>query len=256
MELAATFILSLLGGYLFASSCRLTAFSTHRSEGHHLHFRAALWGVVYFAVAFVLRMVALDRWPWYATLDNVVVQYILPALKQPSDPRQVELVITAAYSLILGPAFGGLFNLVTPKDWSLRRALSGMDSILYGAQQNDMPVCVTLDSGKVYVGLVKRITDPDRSPPSITLFPMFSGRRDAQGRLELTTDYEKVYRTLESDKEKPKQYKLPNPWEQVFLVVIRVASIISVTMFSPKILEEFNPDWRKSLKKNKKALLR
>lgn len=48
MELAAVFGLSLLGGYFFAAWWRLTSYATRRYEGHHLYFRAALCGVVFF----------------------------------------------------------------------------------------------------------------------------------------------------------------------------------------------------------------
>jgi hypothetical protein len=247
MELAAAFILAILGGYAFACIWRLTAFRTQRSEGHHLHFRAAIWGAVWFVAAFVIRIYAQRWWPWYREFETTLSAYIEPALKKPSHPRQVELVITAGYSLIVGPIFGALFNLFTPKAWSLQLSFSRLDKLLYQAQQSDMPVCVTLDTGKVYIGLVVSITDPDRHPPSITLFPMFSGTRDDLGRLVLTTDYEAVYRAFEVDQNKPRQFQLPDPWEQVFLVVIRAASIVTTTMFSPKILEEFNPNWRANI---------
>jgi len=42
-------------GYFFASYWRLAALSTKREEGHHLYFRAALFGVVLFLLALLLR---------------------------------------------------------------------------------------------------------------------------------------------------------------------------------------------------------
>ena len=250
MELATALALSLFGGYWFAVTWQFLSFSTRRSDGHHLHFRAALWGVVLFAIAFVLRIWARQKFPWFAEFDKVMVDYIKPLLAKDANARQAELMLVAAYSMALGPLFGGFLNVFTSKKWTLERSLSGMDATLYSAQQIDMPVCVTLTSGKVYVGLVERITDPDRSPMTISLFPMYSGHRDDQGRLELTTDYEKVYRALDEEK-KAEKLQLPEPWEQVFTMVIRAESIISATMFSPPILEEFNPDWRQGLIKKK-----
>lgn len=247
MELAAVFVLSILGGYAFASHWRLIAFRTRRTEGHHLHFRVAFYGAVFFTAALLIRVWLLATFPAYNSLESAVAEYIAPALKSPSNPRQVELVITAGYSLALGPLLAVILNLFTPKHWSLRLSFSALDDLLYRAQQADMPVCITLDTGKVYVGLVVSITDPDRQPASITLFPMFSGSRDDQGRLQLTTDYERVYKTLNSEPKKLGQLGLLDAWEENFEVVLRAASIVTATMFSPSLYAEFNPGWRKSI---------
>jgi hypothetical protein len=56
VDLTAVFLLSLLGGYCFAYVWRVTAFTTRRIEGHHLYFRAALWGTMFFAIALALRL--------------------------------------------------------------------------------------------------------------------------------------------------------------------------------------------------------
>jgi hypothetical protein len=72
MDVAAVFALSLLGGYFFASYWRLTAFSTKREEGHHLYFRAALFGVVLFLLALFLRFSLIFFSSVYARWDESV----------------------------------------------------------------------------------------------------------------------------------------------------------------------------------------
>jgi hypothetical protein len=248
MELAAVFLLPLLGGYVFASLWRLTSYATRRVEGHHLYFSAAFYGAVFFIAALLVRVIFLARWDGYSELEAALSTYIAPAMKDPSNGRQVEFVITAGYSLLLAPLFAALLNIFTPKRWSLRRNLSALDGLLSRAQYAEMPVSVTLNTGKVYIGLVVEITDPDRPPPAIILFPMLSGHRDADGRLKITTDYANVYSALEANKEKVAKLLLPAVWEPNFEVVVRADQIVSANMFSPGVYSEFNPGWRDSIR--------
>jgi hypothetical protein len=69
VDLAAVFLLSLLGGYSFAYVWRVTAFTTIRIEGHHLYFRAALWGTLFFAIALALRLTLLRNFPRYQSFE-------------------------------------------------------------------------------------------------------------------------------------------------------------------------------------------
>jgi hypothetical protein len=247
MELAATLVLSVVGGYAFASHWRFTAFATRRTEGHHLYFRAAFYGTVFFISALLIRLWLLATFPYYDQLESELGTYIAPALKEPRNSRQVELVITAVFSLFLGPLFAVVLNILSPRDWGLRRSFSALDALMFRAQRADMPVCITLNTGKAYIGLVVRITDPDHPPPSITMLPMFSGFRNDQGRLKLTTDYAAVYKELAREPEKIKDLKLPSVLREVFEMIIRADTIVSATMFSPAIYAKFNPDWRESI---------
>ena len=179
MDLAAVFALSLLGGYYFALRWRLMAYATRRVEGHHLYFRAALSGVVLFLIALGLRQVLLAKLPAYPALDRELVHYVEPALKLEDgvsvsvQTRRAEWVVTALYSLALGwLVLPGLLNRVTPKLWAARRSVGALDRLLLQAQQRDMPVAVTLTTGKVYIGQVASITDPDVEPKAIVMAPM------------------------------------------------------------------------------------
>ncbi len=192
----------------------------------------------------------LASWPAYDFLETALANYIAPAMKPPTSTRQAELVITAGYSMFLGPAFAVLLNLFTPKRSTLQRNLGSLDELLSRAQYEEMPVSVTLTSNKVYIGLVKRITDPEHPPVTIKLFPMLSGYRDAEGRLSITTDYQPIYSTLDSSPAERELLGLPNEeWETRFEIVLRADAILSATMFSPSVYAKFNPNWRETLGK-------
>lgn len=245
MDLAAVFLLSLLGGYFFAYWWRLTAYSTRRVEGHHLYFRAAFCGIILFGLALLLRSLLLlnER---YSHFDAVLIRYVLPVLKDDSStPHPLELahraewVVTALYSLIIGPLCACLLNVVTPRQWAARRSVGPLDRLLLRTQEERAPALLTLNTGKVYIGLVQSITDPEFEPPVITILPMFSGFRDDLGRMVLTTDYEAVYASLMGSAR-----TVPNLTQ--FYLVVRADSV-SANQFSPALYAKFHPGWRQKI---------
>jgi len=81
MDLAAAFLLSLLGGYCFVYVWRGTRFTTRRIDGHHLYFRAALCGAVLFSIALAVRIELVGHSPAYRSFDSTLFEYIRPVLK-------------------------------------------------------------------------------------------------------------------------------------------------------------------------------
>jgi hypothetical protein len=257
VDLAAVFLLSLLGGYYFFYFWRLTAFGTRRSEGRHLYFRAALGGIVFFGVALAIRTVLLNNSSAYAALDLGLVEYVKPVLKT-EDPvgtsleaaraeqtRRAEWVVTAGYSLLVGILAAGVLNLFTSRSKALQRSLGPLDRLLFEAQLADLPVNVTLKNGKTYIGLVQATPDPGSSPNAVSLLPMFSGSRDANGRMVLTTDYETLYQRLVLGR--AVELGLPDDWFSHFRLMIPAESILTASLFSPAIYAEFNPLWRERI---------
>lgn len=256
MDLAAVFLLSLLGGYNFASVWRVTAFRTRRMEGHHLYFRAAFCGAILFAFALGVRWSLGHIWPAYSTFEAEVVGYIRPLLKEEvgvkldEQTRRAEWVVTAVYSLVLGILSGGFMNIFTPRRWALERSVSAFDGLLLRAQAEDLPVSLTLSTGKVYIGIVVSTPDPTREPVVVSLVPMFSGFRDAEGHMTLTTDYETVYSNLRLGR--ATQLGLPANWMSQFQLTIRADEIVTATVFSPAVYADFNPDWKQRIAQRNK----
>ena len=140
-------------------------------------------------LSFALR-IALQRWMLgYVGAEQKLAEYVRPALKVKTGEtaaatlRRAQWLITSGYSLALGPLLAGVLNVFTSQKWALERSLGALDRFLNLAQKQAMPVSVTLDTGKIYVGLVASITDPDTTPALVTLLPMFSGYRDPRGQI-------------------------------------------------------------------------
>jgi len=251
MDLAAVSVLVVLGGYCFSYLWRATRFTTRRAEGHHLYFRAALFGSFLFVLALELRSLLMALLPGYHGLDSALVEYVSPVLKfesglgQLSRERRAEWIVTAVYSLLLGTIFGSLGNWVAPRAWAASRGLSYLDQLLWKSCQEQTWVCLTLQSGKVYVGMVSKLPNPTLEPVAIAFLPMFSGNRDSAGNLTLTTDYEVVYSMLEAGR--ANQIGLPSDWKSEFELQIRADEIVSAAKFSLSIYAEFNREWRQQI---------
>jgi hypothetical protein len=251
VDLAAAFLLALLGGYCFAYLWRAISFATRRAEGHHLYFRAAICGTIIFSLTLVLRAALIYCSPAYLKLDSTLVEYVRPALKlEPGlltaeRTRRAEWVVTAVYSLLLGIVCGIAANVFTPRWRAWTRGVGDFDRSLLDAYGSGIPLLLTLNTSKVYIGLIVRAPNPVREPTAITILPMFSGSRDTDGRLNLTTDYETVYARLRHGR--AAQLGLPADWTSQFKLTIRADEIVTVAPFSPGIHTEFNPDWRHPL---------
>jgi hypothetical protein len=248
MDLATILVLALFGGYAFYTRWRVTAYHAKRAEGQHLYLQAAHYGARLFIGAFVAHIVAMVYWQRYADTVGAVAMGAADALLSASHGvLQEHLVVAAAYASLLGGPLAGVLNLIQSRERALQQGLNALDAQLRRAQLADMPVSLTLTNGKVYIGLVVKITDPDRPPASIVLFPMLSGHRGGDGRLRITTDYEKVYDPLDRTPGKPEALGLPTVWESNFYLVLRADQIVTASMFSPAVFSEFNPGWRESI---------
>jgi hypothetical protein len=251
MDLAAAFLLSLLGGYCFAYVWRGTRFTTRRVDGHHLYFRAALCGALLFSIALALRIVLVGHFPAYRNFDSALVEYVRPVLKVesglalPELTRRVEWVVTAIYSLLLGTVCGHVSNVFTPRGWAEHRSIGALYRFLLQARQESLPVSLTLNTSKVYIGLVVAAPDPVREPVVVPLLPILSGHRDPEGRLNLTTDYVAVYSALKHGR--AMQLGLRADWLSQFALVIRADEIVTAALFSPAIYAELNPDWKQRI---------
>jgi hypothetical protein len=204
-------------------------------------------------LALLLRYCLISFLPAYARWDAKIASYALPVLKEengipPTEAmRRAEWVITAAYSLALAPLCAWLLNVcqLPSRAKALRRTVSGLDKLLLQAQQLESPIAFTLQSGKIYVGMVVDAIDPSQDADVVTILPILSGLRDELGQMKLTTDYEHVYSALRAGL--APALGLSSDWLERFRLAIRIDSITSAALFSPAVYAEFNPNWRQQL---------
>ncbi len=231
MDIALLF-LPLIGGYVFARICNATRFSCAREEGQRLYFRAGFYAAFLFITAVLLRLLLIIRSNSYREFENLLQEIVSPFLESKGHEYQLPLTLVCLYAMALGPLLAVLANFLhlmyrlmvlsvdallnrfwREKPFSLPKALrrtitpfqqmalsaSPMDAMLQRSIQSELPIAVTMDSRKVYVGYVLETPDPERDTKAIRLLPLASGYREKDNlKIEFTTDYNWIYETWAS----------------------------------------------------------
>lgn len=205
MDTALILLLPLVGGYIFASRWLITSYSVAREDGHRLYFRAAFYGAFTFAVALLLRFILLGYSESYVDVELSITSYLRHFLKTPTDSGQVDTLLISIYALIVGSALWVPLNQIFFRPLSIRRLIlnwavedDDFEKLIQSAAQRSMPVCVTMDNRKVYVGFVSVTMNPKRERKALTILPLMSGSRDSEsGKIVFTTFYNKIYDELD-----------------------------------------------------------
>ncbi|MGE3595792.1 MAG: hypothetical protein AB7N70_09590 [Dehalococcoidia bacterium] len=243
MQLAAVFLLSLLGGYAFANRWRRTRYAIRRHDGQHVYLRSALYGTLLFISSFALHSGLIALFPAYQGFEEHLASPVAAFFD--NKPANAVHVLTAAiYSLLLGPLIGSALNRCTSEREALLKTASSLELLMHDAIESAAPVMITLENGKCYVGMVLATWNPDHLPQTIKIFPMLSGQRDEQGRVNFTTDYENIYVAL-TDEATRESLGIGEDWPEQFELTIRADKILTATPFSPAIYGQFNPKWAK-----------
>lgn len=198
MDVAFLF-LPLVGGYFFSQTWYVVKYKSSREDGHRLYFRSALYATILFLISIILRLLLLN-FEWYQQLENFIRNYFSFYIKEDIQYK-FSLAITALYSMALGLVLGKLLNKFSNRDLNIYKAIENDDfeRLLHKALRLDMPISVTMDNKKVYIGFVLTTTDVEKSRRSISILPLVSGHRDEGGKLVMTTFYGEVYKKIERD---------------------------------------------------------
>lgn len=221
-------LLPLLGGFLLLHRSYLWRYYLARFDGHRLIFFSAAAGV------FLLVL---------STLLVYVVGYFAPS------------VVAGWYDVVpfahSGKAFGALFlgaglpSLLNQlpycaRDRSARKAIdyfgNELEILLLRSMDNAMPVLLTTGNGKVYVGYVTHLFNPDVERKHLRLLPITSGyRASATQEVRFTTFYNVV---IEEAKDPMSDFH--ELLEKDFEIVFPISELQSVSLFDFKAYEFFN----------------
>lgn len=222
-------LLPLLGGYIFIRRLNRTRFSAVRYSGERLIFHSAVAGVVLLAVAFLVVLVLVGLFPGLKHGWASLVPFPYSG--------------TAFLAFLLGAlGWWPLNRLFYRADAEAARVLyewgDYLEILLNRSARETKQLCITLKSGKVYIGFVTRSFDPAYDRKYIALLPMFSGYRDAHDQtMRINTSYVSVYQQIIAG---DNAFLLSAPND--FQVVIPVAEIQSANIFDPAVYSLFNPN--------------
>lgn len=244
MDVALLF-LPLVGGYKFASASYFLKYSSAREDGHRLYFRVAFIGAILFVVSAVLRALLLHH-EWYAAFELEALSWFTTFVSsdgKENAPR-FSLAIVAIYAMFLGWFLGYLFNpFFNPQRW-LSEAFksSAFDTLIHRAASRDVPVCVTMDNNKVYVGYVVTSADTSQELKSIGIIPLLSGYRKVPTRtVVFTTNYRALYGS-----DGHRAPSLPSPLSHAtvadFEIALPTERIHSCNMFDFKAYDQLKQD--------------
>jgi hypothetical protein len=146
-------------------------------------------------------------------------------------------LLGSALTLTLN-AIPQLFGRWTSEGESIRvvRAYGNqLEKLFYRALLEEEQIIVTLRNGKVYIGRVTHSLN--KGIEDFNLLPSKSGFRDAQQRLMITTDYDRIYATITSQYDK-------NYIEIIgaFGVVIKVNEVLTASLYLETIHNRYFPD--------------
>jgi hypothetical protein len=212
LSLIPLLLLPLVGGYAWFSTWRRTHHYSAREDGHRLYFRAAFYGVcltIIAALAHILLFVHANG-PY-----QYLVKFVAECLGVPDEIdmwQQPAQAIVLVSTIFWGPALGHIFSL--PSRWKkarwlglkLRLFFSSWDRrvlesaihrnggdlerlVLKSQNTSFLPIMVTLQNGKVYVGWPIGNVGPGEDRKTLRLLPMLSGYRDDNHQVKFTTDY-------------------------------------------------------------------
>jgi hypothetical protein len=267
---AALAFIPLLAGYIFVSTWHETRYLIKREDSQKLYIRAAFWGIWLFLLALALMtLINPNIEPFLNFARSWGNQAILLEEKN-KNIDSIYWLTVLAITLILGMVSGYSLNwflafktislkellrlvvrrikhrdkrlLILIYEYANRAALkkaihilnSDLDLILMRALELNMPICVTLGHGKVYVGYVTGAIDPGDKRDMLRILPFVSGYREGEGmKLHFTTWYVTLYQQFSENE----SLKHLNP--ELFEVVFPLSEIKSVNLFDIHAYQAF-----------------
>lgn len=226
----ALLIISILAsGYILATFCYFFRYKTARESGHRLYLTSASLGLV---ATFVVEVIFL----FLQTLCSFL--HHLPWIRSEVDlfalPHDLVLTVSIPVcSVIYCLAYNSRTDI---KSRNLKRAWGKDDfsALLDYATNTLKPIAVTLESRKVYVGLVAVTNEPDSECSHLTLLPYYSGFRDQESlHLFITNKYNAVFDYFENDADSGP------PIEDLY-VVLPLNKIVSSHIFNADVYDSLN----------------
>jgi hypothetical protein len=167
-------------------------------EGHAVYFASVIAAVPLFIIStsFYAALVANDIGLELVTAFSSLIEKFFGSVEQ----KNSEVLSVAILSMPLAAIFAYIANVPIYRNSRLSRYFyeeigdgEPLESVLSEAMENELPILVSLTSGKVYLGysLVTELYGQSSSQ-WLHLAPWLSGHRDETQRLKFTTAYAPV----------------------------------------------------------------
>ncbi|MCR9187665.1 MAG: hypothetical protein NXH96_02650 [Alteromonadaceae bacterium] len=245
MTFASFLIVPLIAGFMFANRWFVSKFRIGRSNGYALYFSAATHGAALLLLA-TLSVLLLDT---ICPGITAIVSKLSTALGFNSDSPQLHsrLVTILLLTLFYGLVGGAFMNLFLDRYEAYKRVIADSDfeRLVLRAIERSLPMLVTLDNGKVYVGYAIRTIDPMAETKELRILPVFSGFRSPEtGEVTFRTNYSRVLMNIRTDDDvdgsKDGDPSLSHLTAGDFEVVIPVSRIVTSTLYDAVASSRFS----------------
>ena len=275
MDIALILLLPLVGGHVFATNWLCSRFRVTRDGGQRLYFSAIFYATFCFICALLIRLWLISH-PALRIYDSYTARVALGFLmKQGQEGAEYSVVLVAMIAFGIGLVGWFPINLFFHITWATLRKIQeklpydlwknswmelqlpawlwkaikddDISVIIYTAILKSMPVSITLDNNKVYVGYVLMTPDPCQELKAISLFPLVSGYRDSSNReMVLTTRYEEVYDRILNKESSDDDLEMDD-----FRLVLPMKRICSISLFDMVAYSHFVKAAKRSLEKGR-----
>lgn len=261
MEITPFLALALAGGYAFSTIWSPSLYHSSRESGHRLYMRAVFYAAFLTIVAILIDTLLFATSDYYRVelfarlpIDNQIVENSGEILF-----TKERLIIVLCYAFAGGPFVGHLLNLpvfitriaenkitkplIVASSWYQSKLLENaiqnndFEKLLARSFHQTIPVMLTLQSNKVYVGWAVRAPNPVMERKSVRILPLASGYRDNEQRVVFTTDYLDLLNQIVVDENKLNHLK-PGDIE----IVLPVDQIVSSHLFDMEAHDSFYID--------------
>lgn len=225
----------MIGGYHIVTRSERFKYLNQRLDSQAVLFNSVIVGIP-------LRL--------FTLMITVGLTYLLPYpvewVKQNIFPIKNEFFGTCALSFFIAVAGTRVWNLFIKASAAIEKAIGKIGNeleLLFSKSCTESELLqITLKNEKVYIGWVETLPKPSQCP-YVKIIPLFSGYRDTNKELKITTDYSQVYSDY------IKKGKILAIADLEMNLVIFVNEIISAARFDFEIFEQFE-----SIAKNKKVM--
>jgi hypothetical protein len=189
----------------------------------YARFGAIRWGAALIRISTAMMLIAAAM---YYTLqyEHTIVEFWQSLIKPMPEGVTNAGLGSAFTACVLGLVGAWLANVVYTKDvaearYVLGKGSSQLERLFFSADSRRSMVLLTMDDGKVYVGMVKRVAMRGNADPYIVIYPAISGYRTQTKEVAFTTFYQGVYDRLGEE-----------AWEQ-FQKILSMRRIVSATYY-------------------------
>lgn len=181
----------LLGGYLFIHFCRVTRFRAYGLTGYRVVLEAAAAGLFFLILSHIIVTSVRLRYEAYLLPWKACWREYAPF------PYSASTLGSILLAFLFFIALNLLIRPQRASKWVIGVFGDELMKMLQNAFYDVHPVMLTMNTGKVYVGLLDKALGLNPHMPYLSILPTLSGYRDKETlKVRFTVNYVEAYHSI------------------------------------------------------------